>query len=308
MQDMNPRRLIVNGDDFGTSREVNEAVIIAHRRGILTSASLMVSGRAFEHAVTLAKENPGLAVGLHVTLVDGHPVTHPSEIPHLVGKNGTFASDPTFAGLKYFFCRSARRELLNEVAAQFEKFDRTGLDFSHVDSHCHLHVHPVVLDAMVSLAERYRIKRVRVPADSFFSALPFLGSPLSAAGNALVFMLLSRRMKRTLQKRGFIFPNRVYGNMLTGNMSVEYVLSLLDSLPQGVSEIYFHPAIPCSPQTTAGGSERLLEAGPAPSPRDISKQLQKLREFFILIDRDVRSKIDRLGIILSTYFDLGKDL
>ena len=167
------RRLIINGDDFGSSGEVNEAVILAHRRGILTSASLMVSGQAFEHAVMLAKENPRLAVGLHVTCADGRPVLSPSEIPHVAGKNGTFPSDPARAGLQYFFCPSARKDLFNEIAAQFEKFSQSGLVFSHVDGHCHLHVHPVVLDAVVELSERYSIKRVRVPADSFFSALPF---------------------------------------------------------------------------------------------------------------------------------------
>ncbi len=288
---MKPRRLIINGDDFGSSREVNEAVILAHRRGILTNTSLMVSGRACEHAVTLAKENPCLAVGLHLTLADGHPVMRPSEIPHLVGKNGSFPSDPAMAGLRYFFCLSARRQLLNEIAAQFEKFSQTGLNFSHVDSHCHMHVHPVVLDATAEIAERYRIKRVRVPAESFFSALPFLGSPLFAAGYALVFKLLTGRMKRRLRRRGFIFPQRVYGNLLTGNMNVEYVLSLVDSLPRGVSEIYFHPALPCSPVSVHDEA-----------------QLQRFRELSILIDRDVRSKIDRLGIILSTYFDLEKGL
>ncbi|MGP8089691.1 MAG: hopanoid biosynthesis-associated protein HpnK [Syntrophobacteraceae bacterium] len=287
---MKPRRLIINGDDFGASREVNEAVILAHRRGILTSASLMVSGRAYEHAVMLAKENPRLAVGLHVTCADGRPVLSPSQIPHVVGKNGTFPSDPAKAGLQYFFCPSARKDLFNEIAAQFEKFSQSGLIFSHVDSHCHLHVHPVVLDAVVELSERYRIKRVRVPADSFFSALPFLGSPLSAAGYALVFKLLTDRMKRKLRRRGFIFPQRVYGNLLTGSMSIEYVLSLLDNLPQGTNEIYFHPALPCSPSTCE------------------ASELQRFRELSILIDPSVSSKIERLGIIPSTYFDLEKDL
>jgi len=287
---MKPRRLIINGDDFGVSREVNQAVILAHRRGILTSASLMVSGQACEHAVTLAKENPRLAVGLHVTCADGHPVMRPSEIPHIAGKNGTFPSSPAWAGLRYFFSRSARKDLFNEIAAQFEKFSQTGLNFSHVDSHCHLHVHPVVLDAIVEISERHRIKRVRVPADSFFSALPFLGSPLLAAGTALVFKLLTGRMKRKLRRRGFIFPQRVYGNLMTGNMSLEYVLSLLDSLPQGTNEIYFHPAVPCSPSTCD------------------ASQLQQFRELSILIDPFVRSKIERLGIIPSTYFDLEKDL
>jgi hypothetical protein len=97
-------------------------------------------------------------------------------------------------------------------------------------------------------------------------------------------------MKRKLTRRGFIFPQRVYGNLLTGKMSLEYVLSLLDSLPPGGSEIYFHPALPCSPATYD------------------SKQFQRFREFRILIDPCVRSKIERLGIIPSTYFDLDNDL
>jgi len=285
-----PRRLIINGDDFGSSRQVNEAVILAHRRGVLTSASLMVSGRAYEHAVALAKDNPGLAVGLHVTCADGYPVMHPSEIPHVAGNNGTFPANPALAGLRYFFGRNARRELFNEVVAQFEKFSRSGLAFSHVDSHCHLHVHPVVLDTIVEISEMYGIKRVRVPSDCFFAALPFLPSPLVPAGYALVFKLLTARMKRKLRRRGFIFPQRVYGNFLTGAMSLEYVLSLLKGLPRGDSEIYFHPALPSSPLN------------------DDTGKLQQFRELSILVNPDVRSKIDLFQIILSTYFDLDKHL
>jgi len=278
------RRLIVNGDDFGSSREVNEAVILAHRRGILTSTSLMVSGAAFEHAVTLAKDNPGLAVGLHLTLVDGRPVMRPLEIPHVAGKNGAFPSGPTRAGLYYFLSPRARGELFHEIEAQFEKFAQSGLHFSHVDAHCHLHLHPVVLDAVVEIARRYGIRRVRVPADSFSSALPFLRSAPIAGGYAFLFKLLTGPMKRRLQRQGFIFPGRVYGNLLTGKMSREYVLSLLDGAPRGYSELYFHPSLP--------GSE---------------KDGQRFRELSILMDPDVRSKIDRLGIILSTYFDLERD-
>ncbi len=263
--------------------------MLAHRRGILTSTSLIVSGEAFEHAVTLAKENPSLAVGLHVTCAAGRPVLRPSKIPHVAGKNGSFPSDPALAGLRYFFSRRARQELFDEIDAQFERFCESGLRFSHVDSHCHMHVHPVVLDAIVQSAERYCIKRLRVPADNFFAALPFLQSQILAAGNALIFKLLTGRMKRLVRSRGFRFPQRVYGNMLTGSMSLEYVLSLLDGLPPGFSEIYFHPALPCSPSA------------------DDTRQMQRFRELRILIDPAVHSKIERLRVIPSTYFDLEKD-
>ncbi len=284
---MKSRHLILNGDDFSASREVNEAVILAHRRGVLTSTSLMVSGPAFEHAVALAGENPRLAVGLHVTCANGRSVLSPDEIPHVVDRKGNFPSDPALAGLRYFFCKAARKELFNEIAAQFQKFRQCGLAFSHVDSHCHMHVHPVVLNATTEIAEMYGINKMRVPADHYFSAIPFLRSPFASAILALVFKLLTSRMKRKLSRRGFLFPARVYGNLLTGNMSREYVLSLLDRLPNGTSEIYFHPA--------------LIESQ---SEIDTGK-LQLLRELTILLDSEIRLKIQRLGIIPASYFDLN---
>src|SRR5262245_41291022 len=67
----NQRRVIINADDFGASEEVNEAVIRAYKEGVLTSASLMVTGQAFDQAVRLANENPGLAVGIHLVTVVG---------------------------------------------------------------------------------------------------------------------------------------------------------------------------------------------------------------------------------------------
>jgi hopanoid biosynthesis associated protein HpnK len=285
---MRPCRLIINGDDFGASEEINEAIILAHRNGILTSTSLMVSGPAFEHAVNLAKENPLLAVGLHVTLVAGSAVLPSSQIPHMATQNGTFPPDPALAALRYFFSLGAREEISKEITAQFKKFSQTGLHFSHVDSHCHMHVNPVVLNAIVKIAEDFRIKRIRVPADDFFAALPFLKSPF-AAGYALVFKLLTARMKKMLVGKGFIFPGRVYGNMMTGAMNLEYVLSVLDRLPEGATEIYFHPLLPSCASIQDTG------------------RLQQFRELCILLDSKAQAKIRRLGIIPSTYFDLEKD-
>src|SRR5277367_5285767 len=99
------RRLIVNADDFGRSPSVNEAVIRAHRDGILTSASLMVNEVGFGEAVKLAKENPKLGVGLHLTLLMGHSALPPEKIPGLVNARGEFSSSPVGAGMSYFFKR-----------------------------------------------------------------------------------------------------------------------------------------------------------------------------------------------------------
>src|SRR5262245_33982288 len=88
------RRLIVNADDFGRSHSINEAVIRAHREGILTSASLMVNETSCSEAVSMAKQNPNLGVGLHLTLLMGHSALPQREIPGLVNERGEFLDDP----------------------------------------------------------------------------------------------------------------------------------------------------------------------------------------------------------------------
>lgn len=280
---MSQRCLIINGDDFGASPEVNGAIILAHRRGILTNCSLMPGGEAFDEAVQLAKENPGLAVGIHVTCVLGRSVLPYSEIPHLVDRNGRFPDDPASAGLRYFFCKAARKELFREIAAQFEKFSTSGLKFSHIDSHCHLHVHPVIFDAVLELGRTYGIRRMRVPDDDFFAALPFLKSPLGKAGYGLVFKALTHRMKKRLRREQFAFPRRVYGNFLSGHMSSRYVLSVMEKLPVGISEMYFHP--------------ELLS--------DHAQQMPSQSELDILLDPEVLSGREKRKIKPATYFDFG---
>jgi chitin disaccharide deacetylase len=145
--------LIINGDDFGSSAAVNRAIIQAHREGVLTSASLMVNERAAPQAIELARANPTLAVGLHLVLVLGRAALPQHEIPHLTDAQGHFSSSSFQAGVKYYFSAAARRELRREMRAQFEKFVATGLPFSHVDGHTHLHQHPLIFKELIRLCE-----------------------------------------------------------------------------------------------------------------------------------------------------------
>src|SRR5512141_1420533 len=97
------RRLIVNADDFGRSSAINAAVIRAHREGILTTASLMVNESACEEAVALARLNPKLGVGLHLTFLCGHSALPTNRIPGLVNAAREFSNSPAAAGFRYFF-------------------------------------------------------------------------------------------------------------------------------------------------------------------------------------------------------------
>jgi len=279
--------VIINADDFGLSEEVNDAVIRAYKEGVLTSTSLMVSGAAFEHAVSLAKENPGLAVGIHLVTVVGKSVLSHAEIPELVDREGNFSNNPTIAGVRYYFSPRARREIRKELAAQFEKFQSTGLPLSHIDGHLHLHVHPVIFKASLELGEKYGTRRMRVPYEERRLALDFDNKDvLRKTIHALLFGGLARYMKRKLKQRGFTFPERVYGNLQSGRMSERYFLYTLDNLTTESAEIYFHPAV--------YAEDRLLDGD----------QQQCSIEFEALTSRKVRDRLQELGVKLTRYAEI----
>ena len=280
-------RLIINADDFGVSEEVNEAVIRGYKEGVLTSTSLMVTGAAFEQAVKLARENPGLSIGIHLVTVVGKSVLPHSEIPHLVDRERNFSNNPTAAGLKYYFSPPARRELRRELAAQFEKFHSTGIPLSHIDGHLHLHVHPVIFRAALELGAKYGTRRMRVPEEERRLALEFDSTGVvQKTIHTLLFGGLARYMKKELKARGFLFPDRVYGNLQSGRMSERYFLYALENLSADTSEIYFHPAV--------YADERLLD----------HHERQCSIEFEAVTSDSVKQRVQELGIKLTNYFEI----
>jgi hopanoid biosynthesis associated protein HpnK len=236
--------LILGADDFGASAEVNEAVATAHRNGVLTSASLMVAGRAVDEAISMARDMPDLAVGLHLVVVDGPAVLPPDRIPHLVDGNRRFLRNPVSVGVRYAFSRLARQELAAEMRAQFERFAESGLSLSHVDGHLHMHLHPVVFDLLVPLAEEYGARGLRLPRDDLRLALRH---GLDGVGRkvlwALCFWPLNAWGARQLRGHSLRVVDRVYGFMQTGQMHAAYVLDLIRHLRVPTAEIYFHPSV-----------------------------------------------------------------
>src|SRR5437763_3747350 len=162
------RRLVVNADDFGRSPSINQAVIRAHREGILTTASLMVNESRFEQAVALARECPNLGVGLHLTLLCGHSALLAEHIPGLINAKQEFSNSPAGAGFRYFFRRELREQLRAEIRAQFQKFRATGLPLDHVNGHLHLHLHPTVFRILMEDAAELGIKHLRLTFDTFW--------------------------------------------------------------------------------------------------------------------------------------------
>lgn len=231
------KRLIVTADDFGLTVPVNEAVEEGHCRGILTAASLMVTGEAAADAVARAKRLPKLGVGLHLVLVDGVPVLPPEQIPALVGSDGRFSTNVLAQGVRIFCLPAARRQLAAEIRAQLEAFRATGLTLDHVNAHHHFHLHPTIQRELLHFAREFGIRAVRLPLE-----------PPHASGRRFAWLggvLESRhalRLKRRLDAAGIRRNDWIFGLADSGAMTADRVRHYLEALPDGVSEIYFHPA------------------------------------------------------------------
>lgn len=243
---MSARRLVVSGDDFGAAPEVNAGIIRAHRDGVLTATSLMVTGDARDEAVALARANPRLAVGLHLVLAQARPASAPADVPGLVRADGTFGDQPILNGLRYAwaYCRKAGVEqLVREVEAQLRAFEATGLTLAHVDGHLNMHLHPMILPILIALAPRYGIRAMRLSREDLGAALRYDGRHRARkVFEGLVFHALAAYAAPRLRRAGIAAADRVYGMHQTGHVDEAYLLHLVPALPPGVSEIYCHPA------------------------------------------------------------------
>jgi chitin disaccharide deacetylase len=258
------RFAIINGDDFGFSAGVNQAILKAHTHGVLTSTSLMVTGEAVEEAVALAKAHPTLGVGLHLVLVCGRGALPTETIPHLVDARGNFPNDPAKAGLKYQFSKAARKELRLEIHAQLEKFRQTGLPMSHVDGHLHLHAHPVIIGILLELAPEFDIRVIRLPFEELSFTLNVDNSRWFAkASGWWIFKQLHQSAQKRLNRAGIGYAERVYGLLKSGEITTDYLAGLIPQIQANCVEIYAHPAIalPGEPRNgPLGSGEKELEA------------------------------------------------
>lgn len=274
------KRVTLTADDFGFSLAVNEAVERAHRKGILGAASLMVAGDAADDAVRRARALPSLRVGLHVVLVEGRSVLPHDAIPGLVDGTQRFGSDQVRRSFSYF-CRPAlRRQLAAEIDAQFAAFAATGLPLAHADAHKHMHLHPMVGRLLIDIGCRYGLSTLRVPAEPP-AVLAACGERPGLGARALYAW--SRALRAQARRAGLAVPDQVFGIAWSGHMTAERMLCLARHLPEGVSEIYFHPA------TRLEGAAAALMPGYEPEA-----------ELAALLDPRVRDAFGASGAVLTT--------
>jgi hopanoid biosynthesis associated protein HpnK len=285
------RNVIITSDDFGLSAGVNAAVEKAWQEGVLTCASIMPGGEAFDEAVKIASRNPGLQVGLHLTLVQGTSVLPHSEIPGLVNDSGWFSDNPVTSGMRYFFDKGLYKQILREIEAQIERVVDAGIPLSHVDGHLNIHLHPTIFGFLTELMPRYGITSFRLSRERLSHNLRFDKQRLlGKAVERIIFGTLSAQARRQLDRLGIVYAAEVKGVLNSGRMTEEYLLNILDGLDVGLTELYFHPGI-------------LPDA-------EISRRMPDYRheeELAAIIGPRIRARMAQLNIGLCNYRGEAKD-
>lgn len=236
------KQLIITADDFGLSSGVNRAVEQGWKNGLLTCASIMPGGAAFSEALKIARRNPGLQIGLHLTLLQGRAVLPPVEIPSLVDAAGNFSDNPVAAGCRYFFDRGLYVQLKREIEAQIKRVLDAGIPLSHIDGHLNIHLHPTVFRILAEFMPLYGITSFRLAQERLGENLRF--DPARRFGKvieALVFRRLTENVRPELDRLEIQYATEVKGVLNSGRMTEKYILDVIDTLQEGVTEIYFHP-------------------------------------------------------------------
>ncbi|HVW75731.1 MAG TPA: hopanoid biosynthesis-associated protein HpnK [Rhizomicrobium sp.] len=244
------KRLIVTADDFGAAVEVNQAVERAHRDGILSAASLMVAAPAANDAVQRARSMPGLRVGLHLVLVEGRPMLPAAAVPDLVDKSGNFRTDMARAGAAMFFLPKVRAQLAAEIEAQFAAFEATGLRLDHVNAHKHFHLHPTIAALIVKLGKAHGVRGARVPLEP--QAVLGRIEKHKPSGVVALTAPFARHLRNRFRRAGIAAPDHVFGLAWSGAMTAVRLAGLIEHLPDGLSEIYTHPATGPYPGSAPG--------------------------------------------------------
>jgi len=246
------KQLIITGDDFGLAPEVNEAIELSHRDGVLTTTSLLVGARAAADAAMRARDNPELRVGLHLALCEGRPCLPAAEVPLLTNARGELLH-PVLALVWFLLLGPSarfRRQLEAEIRAQFTAFEAFGLSLDHVNGHNNLQLHPVVLPLLLKVAREHGVRAIRLPYEPLVASWRAARTrPLSRFCVWLVMCGWATLVKRRLLREGFVVNDYLFGIFDCGGMDCNLLQAIIANLPYGLSEIHCHPATGLSPES-----------------------------------------------------------
>lgn len=273
------RLLIVNADDYGLTPGVSQAILRAHRDGIVTSTSVLAVAPAFDRSVASLRDTPGIGVGAHLAAVgEDPPLLSAREVPTLVDRRGRLA--PSW---RVFLPRMAAGrvdpdDLRREFSAQIERLVAGGLRLGHVDTHQHLHLWPAVGEVVLDVARQAGIRAVRI---------------IRSAARGPVGVTV-RRLGRQLEGRaagaGMRYPATATGLDEAGTLDLPRLLGAIERLgatPAASAELATHPGEAHDPDRDRYRWGYLWD-----------------RELAGLTDPAARARVAAAGFRLGTYGDL----
>jgi chitin disaccharide deacetylase len=242
------KNLIVNADDLGWTEGVNRGIADAHRRGLVTSTSLLANGRAFESGLEVHRNHPELGVGVHLNLSDGPPMAPVASVRGLVNKAGDLEGGAESLLLRIAARNLSVEEVEREWDAQIAKIKGAGISPTHLDGHKHVHMLPGLFQVALRLARKHGIGAIRIAHEE-----SRLRSVLSSGGelNTSVMLkqgiqarglkLLTRDAREMAGRAGISSTDYFCGIAQTGVLTREGVERLLETLPEGTTELMCHP-------------------------------------------------------------------
>ena len=289
------RRLIVNADDFGFTSGVNRAIVEAHTRGIVTSATLMANGASFSEAAQLAKTVPNMSVGCHVVLIDGQPVLDSNRLSTLTNRHPV--ARVFRDGLKTLAARALAgrlnpEEIEAEATAQIRKIQAAGIAVSHLDTHKHTHLFPAVLRPLLRAAQACGVRALRNP---FGPRRPLQSRHLLARpslwtryAEVRILRRFAGKFREAVDRQGFVAPDGTLGIEVTGALDETLFYAIAQTIPDGTWEFVCHPGY--NDADLKAANTRLGES--------------RETELAVLTLPAARSVLQQQGIALISYRDL----
>ncbi len=227
------KKLIVNADDFGMSRKINEGIIKAYKGGIVTSTTIMTNMPGFEKTVQLLRKHDDLGVGIHLNLTENYPVV--KCLNNIINKDKELIN----ANIKKALMQNLNlTEIETELEAQIIRGQNSGLGITHLDSHKHVHVLPGIQKVVLKLAKKFRIPKIRSPSDRVInSKLIFTKQYLKR----LLINYYALKFKKNLRILNVKTPSNFFGILETGKLNIRNLANVIKHIPDGTSELMCHP-------------------------------------------------------------------
>lgn len=165
-------KLIVNADDLGADENVDRGIIDVFQRGILTSATLLITFSSHWETSAQRAVEAGLPIGLHLSLTHGHAIARASDIPDLADPSGRFRLSADRLILLGFQSRGRNEglygQIRTELDAQIKAVLERGIPLTHLDTHQHVHSNPAIFAVLEALAHENGIGAVRLVRERLF--------------------------------------------------------------------------------------------------------------------------------------------